>query len=306
MQDMQNQGKASTISRDAKDALTSGRRKNTTVISWEQGSHVDSKSPWEGSATPKGLIDSREKESESAGKFGGKLRAQSVNDKNSQDSCGVIDPQFVAYLDDSRKAIRMCPTMVTLIGPDGTLDIEKCKKVSCFWCRHRCVLESGEPKAFDETSGESNTYNIVGCPTRYVPPQIERVLTSPITKEKYSIKENIPRSLVASNENVTKDYYETDGVFCSYQCCLAYIVDNKQNPMYSLSRTLLLNMWTKIQKNIPLTSAPPWRMLREYGGSLSIEEFRARNTYYSYKDTHAVQKVPLKPIVPMFEEKRHL
>lgn len=209
----------------------------------------------------------------------------------------TIDPQFGAYLDDSRKAVRICPTMMSLVGSGGELDPEKCRAVSCFWCRHRFQTAP------------------VGCPTRYVPAQIERTLTSPVTKETYTIRENVSQKAILAAGG---DYYETDGVFCSYQCCLAYIQDNKTNPLYALSKTLLSNMWLSTSPGLPsergkLMPAPSWRMLREYGGTLTIDEFRARHTHYTYRETHTVHRVPLapravslKPIVPMFEEKRHL
>ena len=79
-----------------------------------------------------------------------------------------------------------------------------------------------------------------------------------IVAEKYLIKENITehkKHLLNSQENfvfipiksnfsrITVDeneYYETDGIFCSFNCCQAFINENKHNPLYEHS-TFLLN-----------------------------------------------------------------
>jgi hypothetical protein len=270
---------------DVIDVFSTGsRRKNTTVISWApEDSRMSNELQIQRTIDGVANLDVKKTKNESK-----------------------LDKQFVLYLDDSRKSVKLCPTQVSLINSDGTLDIEKCINISCFWCRHKCVLETVSQEC--ESSIEASNFEsvrIIGCPIRYIPGYVERTLTSSLTKEKYSIKENVSQGLVLHNEKVTSDYYETDGVFCSYQCCLAYIIDNKHNPVYALSRTLLLNIWTSISDN-QLFPAPPWKMLKEYGGSLSIEEFRARNLNYSYKEAHSVHRVPLKPVIPIFEEKRYI
>ena len=45
---------------------------------------------------------------------------------------------------------------------------------------------------------------------------------------------------------MSNNYYETDGCFCSFNCCLAFINDNVHNAMYSSSKHLLMKMYYDI------------------------------------------------------------
>ena len=51
-----------------------------------------------------------------------------------------------------------------------------------------------------------------------------------------------------------KDYFETDGTFCSFNCCLAFINDNIKNPMYYHSRHLMNKMYETIFRKEPIIS----------------------------------------------------
>ena len=87
---------------------------------------------------------------------------------------------------------------------------------------------------------------------------------------------------------VEKDFFETDGIFCSFNCCLSFIKSNEYNSVYNLSENLLHLMYYKFfNKNDKLTEAPSWRLLRQYGGNLSIEDFRKNfnNVNYKYMGT---------------------
>ena len=54
------------------------------------------------------------------------------------------------------------------------------------------------------------------------------------------------------------------------------VKDNRKNPLYASSVTLLHSMYSKIFGTVSpeIAPAPHWRLLYNYGGSLSIEEFR--------------------------------
>lgn len=156
--------------------------------------------------------------------------------------------------------------------------------INCFWCRH----------GFDNRP--------ISCPINYKNNQLEKKYYSEITKDKYIIKENIDNEKYAyfsnkidldksdndKNESINvknkgiklveKNYYISDGIFCSFNCCLAFINENKNNNFYNNSKSLLLNIYSNlggcVEKLIP---APSWRILKKYGGSMEIEEFR--NTF---------------------------
>lgn len=82
-----------------------------------------------------------------------------------------------------------------------------------------------------------------------------------------------PLGLPISYQN---DVFETEGVFCSFSCMKSYLCQHHKNPLFKNSSSLLLllykKMFDKSIKRIPLS--PDWRMLKDYGGVLSIDEFR--------------------------------
>ena len=44
------------------------------------------------------------------------------------------------------------------------------------------------------------------------------------------------------------EYYETDGIFCSFNCCQSYINDNKHIRLYDNSHMLLLKMYNDLME----------------------------------------------------------
>lgn len=126
----------------------------------------------------------------------------------------------------------------------------------CFWCRH------------------SFTTPPIGCPVTYHPKQSSKLCTSEITKEKYITHHNIP-FYETHDVHDTVAHYETDGVFCSFNCCLAFIQDQQHDARYIASRELLYHYYITTQHTKQqLHPAPHWRLLQDYGGNLTIDEFR--------------------------------
>lgn len=167
--------------------------------------------------------------------------------------------------------------------------------VKCFWCRH---------------SFETNP---ISCPINYKNNQLEKNYYSEITKDRYIIKENIDnekynytlKNLIDLNSKnkginlVKKDYYMSDGIFCSYNCCLAFINDNKHNCFYSNSKSLLLNIYRDIYgKNKKLLPAPSWRLLKEYGGTASIEQFRECFNNVNYTEINKITEIKIPNFKP--------
>lgn len=144
--------------------------------------------------------------------------------------------------------------------------------LSCFWCRH----------PFNSVP--------IGCPLKYNASQLEKTYYSDITKDKYTIRENISvdkRKKFMNNNGDTekakyalieREYYETDGVFCSFNCCLSFINENKHNSIYKHSKNLLKKIYYDFFGSYPdnLIPSPSWRLLREYGGNMSIDEYRGK------------------------------
>lgn len=151
----------------------------------------------------------------------------------------------------------------------------------------------------------------IGCPISYRSPSVVKTYYSHISKDVYSIKTNCTNSVVETVENKKDDKFTTnitseymvDGVFCSFNCCLAFINDNKKNPLYNLSTTLLLKICKECNPNKKITKIIPagsWRLLQEYGGYLTISEFRKSFDTVEYEYNGLINFVPIGHI---YEEK---
>lgn len=203
------------------------------------------------------------------------------------------------FLDEAKREKRVVPTMVQRLSTDGQLPNET--SMSCFWCRHPFTTPP------------------IGCPVRFVASQLCKRYVSEITKDPYLIKENLtsPRKARMVETDcpegisitlIDKDYYETDGVFCSFNCCIAFIEDEKNNPLYAQSRQLLFKMYTDTYEKFPMEDdiirAPHWRLLRVYGGHLSIQDFRASFNAVQYTQYNRIATRPkMHTIGFLFEEK---
>lgn len=138
----------------------------------------------------------------------------------------------------------------------------------CYWCRH------------------SFTSFPVFCPINYTGMKVEKTYNSLLTKV---VNESVVKITYKIKEEITQDpksnmfqlvqnaEYITDGIFCSFNCCQAFINDNKTNPLYNLSSCLLIKIYNTIFPTRPIKliiPAPHWRCLTRYGGKYSIEAFR--------------------------------
>lgn len=206
-----------------------------------------------------------------------------------------MEPEIINYLDEAKKMRKCIPTMISHFNnkliPDTT-------NIYCFWCRHEfCNIP-------------------IGCPIRYVSSQLEKKYISEITRDGYQIKENVDCESIEKNtfnhlENIElllhqKNYYESDGIFCSFNCCLSFIEENKTNQLYKNSKSLLFKIYRDVFDTSPtnLIPAPSWRLLKVYGGHLSINDYRQnlnRNQYFEHNKISSRPK--FSPIGILFEEK---
>jgi hypothetical protein len=164
----------------------------------------------------------------------------------------------------------------------------------CFWCKN----------PFDTRP--------IGCPVNYVSNQVIKKYHSYISKDIYTIKENISSNRtinINENENISLKigkYYETDGVFCSFNCCKSYINDNKHTRLYDKSDMLLTKLYNEIMdtKNVIISQAPHWRTLEQYGGHLNIIQFRDSFNNIDYECHGNTKTIPnFLPLGTLFEEK---
>lgn len=166
----------------------------------------------------------------------------------------------LTYTDETRK-IHHCLL--------SKIDFEK-KNYCCFWDRHPFT---GPP---------------LGCPIKYVPNVVSRTYFSEITKDKFTVKESVGSDQVVHPsidvKTESNNYYETDGAFCSLNCMLAFIVENKRNPMYTDSEYLFARFLNDVLNITKIIPAPHWRLLEPYGGPLTIEKFREAFSKIEYEN----------------------
>lgn len=141
-------------------------------------------------------------------------------------------------------------------------------KTHCFWCRHPY---DGEP---------------IGCPIRFVPFRETRSYTTQTTNETYTVTQELTRAQAAHSPEARGGYYETDGDFCSFNCCLAFARAHRNDNTYRDAEKLIHRMRAEAL-GVPdqrITPAPSWRMLEQYGGRLTIEQFRESFDRFTYDD----------------------
>ena len=192
-----------------------------------------------------------------------------------------VDVTTLSYHDEFRKLHRCCISRI---------NFSNSKVYSCFW--DRCKFATMP----------------VGCPVAFKPMTVVRKYNSEISKDSFTVKESISRNQKISDDIElsklqSESYYETDGIFCSVNCCLSFAIENRHNPLYEKSIPLLHKMFGDITGSTSdIQPAPSWRLLEEYGGHLTIEKFRSNLTHinYEFKNIH---RSCFNPLGFVFEEK---
>ena len=200
-----------------------------------------------------------------------------------------------SFLDEAKKDHMFVVSMYNEIGKL----LPKTTNIHCFWCRHTF---STHP---------------IGCPISYLPHRIIKKINSDTSKDTCILRENISidtfekiRTSLTHIPIVEQDIYLVDGIFCSFPCCMAFIQDNQhKNPLYTESECLLRQMYQKIfdsiDYSIPIMTAPSWRLLQEYGGHLSISDFRKGFDNTHYIDTNQiVNEIPNQKHIGFIYEKQ--
>jgi hypothetical protein len=199
-------------------------------------------------------------------------------------------PEVISFLDESK---RLHTCQVSMIDFKSKMDINLLR-YHCFWCRHPFETRP------------------IGCPIKYVSSQAEKKYHSHISRDTYIIKENVTtkkRKDLDESEQLSLrigEYYETDGVFCSFNCCQSWVNDNKHLRMYDSSTMLLMKMYNTMMstKMIIISPAPHWRVLETYGGHLNILKYREGFNKIDYECHGNTKPVPrFLPLGTLFEEK---
>lgn len=207
---------------------------------------------------------------------------KSQNKKSKVDMHNSIDNENVySYLDESKKKHTCLFTMKDYINKNALNN--NCLK--CFWCRNHF-----------ETMA-------IGVPIEYVSSKIHKQYLNEYTKTKYTFSENFTnkkhhidnhnkKNLILEKEPL--DFYWVDGQFCSFNCTKAFIEDNKNNAIYANSISLLHKIYSDLfpENKVEIHPAPSWRLLKEYGGDFSIEEFRKSFSKQIYVQKTLIKELP--------------
>ena len=185
--------------------------------------------------------------------------------------------EIVSFLDETKR-LHKCD--VCAIDYDSNRQVQMLR-YHCYWDHH----------PFDTKP--------IGCPIEFVQKRAEKTYYSEISKDTYTIKEDVNErklaNIDASNTNIHgEEYYVTDGVFCSFNCVRAFIEDRKHIVKYRDSKVLLNRMYNDMigGKCSVIESAPNWRLLNVYGGPMTINEFRNNFNKVDFEYHGDVKKIP--------------
>lgn len=186
------------------------------------------------------------------------------------------------YYDAARRRNTGVLTMVDFLGkrlPEQT-------DIHCFWCRHPFETQP------------------LGIPVKYVPSEavkryksdnITRLTIESITESRRKILRNEYSATTLFTQDPTEfshntllvenGEYITDGVCCSFNCMLAFIDDNRHDPLYSRSKMYAKRILRdSVGDGTKIIPAGSWRLLKPYGGPLDIVEFRDGFSTIMYTD----------------------
>jgi len=210
-----------------------------------------------------------------------------------------VDTNAYCFLDESKQTHSCVVTMNELLT--STM-LPKSTEVSCFWCKH----------CFDSSP--------IGCPVAYLSNKVTKAYHSEITKDGYRITDNITKKRKEMLNNLMEkhnsqftildnhsNYFVVDGIYCSFNCCLAFVKSSRDRDFYKLSESLLYTMDKDIfdVTSANIKPAPDWRLLDKFGGPLNIHEFRKsfNTVQYNDIDDYIMRAPPSRMIGKLYEKK---
>lgn len=229
-------------------------------------------------------------------KYGISIESSAKDEKEPNDTTKLTElntekgtPDVISFLDESKR-VHMCH--VSMIDFTSRMEVNLLR-YHCYWDRH-----------------PFNTRPI-GCPIKYISSQAVKTYHSHISKDTYTIKQDITkqrRHNLKDKQIQVKvgEYYETDGVFCSFNCCQAFINAHKHDRLYDQSSMLLMKLYNSIMntKMVKISPAPHWRILEPYGGHVNIVRFRDGFNKVDYECHGSTKSIPrFAPLATLYEEK---
>lgn len=96
-----------------------------------------------------------------------------------------------------------------------------------------------------------------------------------------------------------KDGYITFGIFCSYSCVKAYVLDHTHDPTFSKSLQLLSQMYRyeyDCKEPFHIIPSPSPLLMSDYGGYMSVEQYESEKGKISYTANGHVVNHPVSSI----------
>ena len=174
----------------------------------------------------------------------------------------IDNSKNVIYFIDPHKNVTKYLVSIVDVHDYGSLPIYTSKP--CWWCRHSFISCP------------------IGLPIEYY--SHEPSSHKKIAREAALTKANLPLDM--------NDFFITDGLFCSFPCCKAFISDCCDEIKYHQSLTLLLLLYSKLTNRTTnaIPGAPHWKLLKAYGGHLTIDEFRQTFGKLEYVQTPNIKR----------------
>jgi hypothetical protein len=130
---------------------------------------------------------------------------------------------------------------------------------------------------------EPFTTKPIGIPISYVASYYKSHIISKVDHSKLTVhvtlytKKELKKAEERKEDIVYQDYYITEGNFCSFHCMLAYLGKNKSEVTNETMPLIKQMFYDSNGHNVEFIteSAPDIRLLKKFGGHLSINEFRS-------------------------------
>jgi hypothetical protein len=112
--------------------------------------------------------------------------------------------------------------------------------------------------------------------------------------------------IVELPEHYFNNMFYTNGKFCSYNCAMAYNIDLNDENISKRNSLLYLHYKKTYNTSCIITPAPSWKILKDFGGSVTIEDFRSNfitHTFnYLYIKPPLISRIAYVEKTPVIEE----
>jgi hypothetical protein len=125
----------------------------------------------------------------------------------------------------------------------------------------------------------------IGIPLRFIPSMVKIVTTDATTREsttnyrQLKTTRDLEEAKRKKEHIIYRDYFQTEGNFCSFPCLQSYIRYHYQEDAQGSELYPLLKQYYRTingsDTSYEREFAPDIRLLKKYGGHLSITEFRS-------------------------------